>query len=86
MRSWYQKGETAADDRPVHLVEYDVATGAKRTVGGSLDREMAYLDAKRGVATGQHKGGSWVMVVGLTDGTRVPFRSGSQPSVQPPVR
>ncbi|MCA2214815.1 TolB family protein [Jidongwangia harbinensis] len=86
--SWtaYQEGETAADDRPVHLVEYDVATGAKRTVGGALDREMAYVDAKRGVATGQYRGGSWVMVVSLTNGSRAPFRSGSQPSVQPLVK
>jgi TolB protein len=79
----YQEGETAADDQPVHLVEYDAVTGAKRTVGGSLDREMAYVDATRGVATGQHKGGSWVMVVSLATGARTPFHSGSQPSVQP---
>lgn len=83
--SWtaYQDGETAADDKPVHLVEYDAVTGAKRTVGGSLDREMAYVDATRGVATGQYKGGSYVMVVGLANGTRTPFHAGSQPSVQP---
>lgn len=83
--SWtaYQEGETAADDKPVHLVEYDAVTGAKRTVGGSLDREMAYLDATRGVATGPYKGGSYVMVVGLANGTRTPFHAGSQPSVQP---
>ncbi len=83
--SWtaYQEGETAADDKPVHLVEYDAVTGAKRTVGGSLDREMAYVDATRGVATGQYKGGSYVMVVGLANGTRTPFHAGSQPSVQP---
>ena len=79
----YQKGETAAQDEPVHLVEYDTATRAKRNVGGVLDREMAYLDATRAVATGQHAGGSWVMVVGLATGTRTPFHSGSQPSVQP---
>ena len=83
----YQKGETAADDQPVHLVEYDTASGAKRTVGGAGDREMAYLDAGRGVATGQIGGGSWVVVVGLANGSRVPFHAGSQPSVQPvPVR
>ena len=79
----YQKGETAAQDEPVHLVEYDTAARTKRTVGGALDREMAYLDATRGVVTGQYAGGSWVMVVGLTTGTRAPFHSGSQPSVQP---
>jgi Tol biopolymer transport system component len=82
----YQEGETAADDQPVHLVEYDAVTGAKRTVGGILDREMAYLDATRGVATGQHTGGSWVTVVSLANGTRTPFHPGSQPSVQPIVK
>jgi len=79
----YQEGETAADDMPVHLVEYDALSGAKRTVGGSLDREMAYVDATRAVVTGQHKGGSYVMVVGLANGSRTPFHAGSQPSVQP---
>lgn len=78
-----QRGETAADNQPVHLVEYDTATGAKRTVGGALDREMAYVDAIRGVATGQNKGGSWVMVVDLATGARIPFHAGSQPTVQP---
>jgi TolB protein len=81
-----QVGETTADNQPVHLVEYDTVTGAKRTVGGSLDREMSYLDATRGVATGPNAGGSWVMVVGLADGSRTPFHSGSQPSVQPITR
>ncbi|NMO51314.1 hypothetical protein HH310_08945 [Actinoplanes sp. TBRC 11911] len=79
----YQKGETAADNEPVHLVEYDVAGRTKRTVGGVLDREMAYLDARRAVVTGQVNGGSWVVIVGLDDKTRVPFHAGSQPSVQP---
>ena len=79
----YQKGETAADDQPLHLVEYDAVTGAKRSVGATLDREMAYVDATRGVATGQYQGGSYVMIVGLANGARVPFHSGSQPSVQP---
>jgi Tol biopolymer transport system component len=79
----YQKGETTAEDEPVHVVEYDVAGRTKRTVGGVLDREMAYLDAKRAVVTGQVGGGSWVVIVGLDDGTRVPFHAGSQPSVRP---
>ncbi|MCO8273079.1 hypothetical protein M1L60_21010 [Actinoplanes sp. TRM 88003] len=79
----YEKGETKAADRPVHLVEYDTKTRAKRTVGGALDREMAYIDAKRAVATGQYGKGSWVMVVSLATGARIPFHEGSQPSVQP---
>jgi hypothetical protein len=79
----YQEGETKAENEPVHQVEYDPATRAKRTVGVALDREMAYLDTTRGVVTGQYRGGSWVMIVGLADGSRVPFRAGSQPSVRP---
>jgi len=79
----YQEGETAADDLPVHVVEHDIATGAKRTVGVSQDRELAYVDSTRGVVTGTHKGGSWVMVVNLATGARTPFHQGSQPSVQP---
>ena len=79
----YQQGETAADDQPVHVVEYDTATGAKRTVGASQDRELAYVDAARGVATGTYKNGSWVMVVNLATGARTAFHQGSQPSVQP---
>jgi Tol biopolymer transport system component len=86
--SWtaYQEGETAADDRPVHLVEYDPATRAKRTVGAGQDREMVYVDATRGAATSTYQGGSWVMVVNLSTGARTPFHAGSQPSVQPIVR
>jgi TolB protein len=79
----YQKGETTAENQPVHLVEYDTATGAERTVGGVLDREMAYVGPARGVVTGQHAGGSWIVVVGLSDGSRTLLHAGSQPSVQP---
>ncbi|HEY0001532.1 MAG TPA: hypothetical protein VGB74_13835 [Actinoplanes sp.] len=83
--SWtaYQQGETTAENEPVHLVEYDTVSRSKRTIGGVLDREMAYLDAKRAVATGPYAGGSWIVIVGLADGSRVPFHAGSQPSVQP---
>ena len=79
----YQEGETAAESRPVHLIEWDAISGAKRTVGANLDRELAYVDATRAVATGQHNGGSYVMVVGLSGSSRTAFHAGSQPSVQP---
>ncbi|MFI5491651.1 hypothetical protein [Actinoplanes sp. NPDC051859] len=79
----YQKGETAATDQPVHVVEYDMATGAKRNVGASQDRELAYIDSARAAATGTYKNGSWVMVIGLANGSRAAFHQGSQPSVQP---
>jgi TolB protein len=77
----YQEGETAAQNEPVHLVEYDPATRVKRTVGGVGDRELTYLDATHGLVTGQHRGHSWVLTVGLADGSRTPLREGSQPSV-----
>jgi dipeptidyl aminopeptidase/acylaminoacyl peptidase len=79
----YERGETTAENQPLHLVEYDTMTGAKRTVGTAGDREMAYVDATRGVVTGQYRGGSWVLVVNLSTGTRTPLHAGSQPSVQP---
>jgi TolB protein len=83
--SWtaYQEGETAAGNRPVHLVEYDTSTGTKRTVGSALDRELAYVDAGRAVITSRNNGGSWLTVLGLANGARTLLRSGSQPSVQP---
>jgi hypothetical protein len=83
--SWtaYQKGETVAENRPLHVIEYDTATGTKRTVGASQDRELAYVDATRAVATGTYRSGSWVMMVNLATGARTPFHQGSQPSVQP---
>ncbi|MEV6301558.1 hypothetical protein AB0M02_19260 [Actinoplanes sp. NPDC051861] len=82
----YEQGETAAESKPVHLVEYDTVTGAKRTLGTALDRELSYLDASRAVVTGEKAGASWVTVLGLANGTRQLFRSGSQPSMQPTGR
>lgn len=86
--SWtsFEEGETAAESKPVHLVEYDTRTGAKRTVGTAMDRELAYVDATRAVITGQNGGRSWVTVLSLANGKRTLFRSGSQPSVQPVPR
>jgi TolB protein len=83
--SWtaYQRGETVAENRPLHVIEYDTATGTKRTVGVSQDRELAYVDATRAVATGTYRNGSWIMMVNLATGARTPFHQGSQPSVQP---
>ncbi|MET8153799.1 hypothetical protein ACIBSW_30405 [Actinoplanes sp. NPDC049668] len=79
----WQQGETTAENQPVHVVEYDVATGAKRNLGAVQDRELAYVDKARGVLTANHGGSSWVMVINLTTGTRTPFHPGSQPTVQP---
>ncbi|WP_229069819.1 hypothetical protein [Actinoplanes sp. DH11] len=82
----YQEGETAEESKPVHLVEYDAITGAKRTIGNAMDRELDYVDAGRAVITSENAGTSWVTVVGLANGLRTPFKSGSQPSVQPVLR
>jgi Tol biopolymer transport system component len=79
----FQQGATPAENEPVHLVEYDTLSGAKRTVGGALDREMAYVDATRAVVTGPYRGGSWIVLVNLASGARTAFHPGSQPSVQP---
>lgn len=79
----YQRGETAADDRPVHVLEFDLANGSRRTVGSSSDREAAYVDGNRMLVTGRHRGGSWVVLVDLASGARTPLHPGSQPSVQP---
>ncbi|AGZ44597.1 TolB family protein [Actinoplanes friuliensis] len=79
----YQKGETLADNQPLHVVEYDTLTGTKRTIGANQDRELAYVDTTRGVATGTYRNGSWIMLVNLATGVRTPFHQGSQPSVQP---
>jgi TolB protein len=79
----YQKGETTATDQPVHVVEYDPASGAKRDLGAAQDRELAYVDSKSAVVTGTYKGGSWVLVTNTATGSRTAFHQGSQPSVQP---
>ncbi|GID27273.1 TolB family protein [Paractinoplanes brasiliensis] len=79
----YQRGETKAGDQPLHVVEYDTSTRAKRTVGSAQDRELAYLTSTSAVVTGQHRNGSWLVLVDLVKGTRTLFRDGSQPSVQP---
>ncbi|MEU4688420.1 hypothetical protein [Actinoplanes sp. NPDC023714] len=82
----FQEGETADESKPVHLVEYDAITGATRTIGNAMDRELDYVDAGRAVLTSEKAGTAWVTVVGLANGLRTPFKSGSQPSVQPMMR
>jgi Tol biopolymer transport system component len=78
-----QEGETAAQNEPIHVVEFDLRAGTKRTIGIPMDRELAYLDTNRALLTGQTKSGSWVTVVDLKTGARTPFHPGSQPAVQP---
>ncbi|AEV87522.1 Vegetative incompatibility protein HET-E-1 [Actinoplanes sp. SE50] len=79
----YQEGETAAENEPVHVVEWDPGTGAKRTVGVPQDREAAYLDAGHALVTSQTRGHSWVTLVDLKTGARTLLHQGSQPSARP---
>ena len=79
----YQEGETAADDKPVHVVEFDPATGAKRELGVAQDRELAYVNAATAIVTGTLKGGSQLFVLDLASGKRTAFKAGSQPTVRP---
>jgi dipeptidyl aminopeptidase/acylaminoacyl peptidase len=79
----YQVGDDAADTLPIHVVEYDLTSGAQRRVGTAEDREMVYADAARAVLTGSRRGASWVFAVALDTGARTPFHRGSQPTVQP---
>lgn len=51
---------------------------AATTLGAPLDREPAWVDAGRLLVTGQHRGGSWVVL--LAGGQRHPLYRGSQPA------
>ncbi|WP_232344218.1 hypothetical protein [Actinoplanes awajinensis] len=79
----YQEGETTAQNEPLHVVEYDPRTGAKRTIGTALDREPAYLDPTHALITARYRNGSWITLLDLTTGTRTPLHPGSQPTPQP---
>ncbi|GAA2866077.1 hypothetical protein Acy02nite_38900 [Actinoplanes cyaneus] len=74
----YQEGETAAENEPVHVVELDLTTGRKRTIGVPMDRELTYLDANRALVTAQSTTGSCVTLVDLRTGARTPLHPGSQ--------
>ncbi|WP_436527617.1 hypothetical protein [Actinoplanes sp. HUAS TT8] len=76
----YQEGETAAGNQPVHVVELDLRTGAKRTIGAPMDREPTYLDANRALVTSRSRSGSGVTLIDLRTGARTLLRPGSQPS------
>ena len=53
------RGETPAENEPVHVVEYDVATHTTRNLGIRNDRELVYLNKTRAALTGSHRRGSW---------------------------
>ncbi|WP_221323398.1 hypothetical protein [Actinoplanes sp. L3-i22] len=78
----YQEGETKAGNEPIHVVELDLRTGKKRTIGTPMDRELTYLDTNRALLTAQSKSGSCVTLIDLRTGTRTPLHPGSQPTPQ----
>jgi TolB protein len=74
---------TTFDGGAVTITEAAVDGSGRRQIGTSDDRELAYVDADRALVTAKHQGRSWVTLVDLNTGARVPFQAGSQPSVQP---
>lgn len=74
---------TTYNGNDVTITEAAADGSARRQIGTSNDRELAYVDADRALVTAKHQGRSWVTIVDLNTGARVPFQAGSQPSVQP---
>lgn len=74
---------TTFDGGAVTITEAAADGSGRRQVGTSNDRELAYVDADRALVTAKHQGRSWVTIVDLNTGARVPFQAGSQASVQP---
>jgi Tol biopolymer transport system component len=74
---------TTFDGTAMTITEASADGTGRRQVGTSNDRELAYVDANRALVTAKYRGHSWVMLVDLNTGARVPFQAGSQPSVQP---
>ncbi|MEV6343929.1 hypothetical protein [Actinoplanes sp. NPDC051851] len=75
-----QIGETPASNEPIHVVEYDVASRTKRTLGTALDRELSYAGTGKAVVTGRYRNGSWLFLLDLATNTRTPLHPGSQPT------
>src|SRR2546423_845041 len=74
-------GTGAGDGRAVHVIEAPPPGDGSRTVGASLDRELAYGSTTTAVLTGQYRGASWLFTIDLGTGARTPLTQGSQPSV-----
>jgi TolB protein len=72
---------SAQDGQAVHVIEATPTGDASRTVGVSLDRELAYGSTTTAVLTGQYRGASWLFTIDLGTGARTPLTQGSQPSV-----
>lgn len=74
---------TAVGAATLHLVEFDPATGAKRTLGAPGDRELSYLTTRIAYLTGERDGRSWVFRLDTVTNTRVALSKGSQPDPRP---
>jgi Tol biopolymer transport system component len=72
-----------ADAKPVHVEEADPTGANRRTIGVAEDRELVYQGAGKGVLTATYQGRSTITIVDLASGKRTPFKTGSQPTVQP---
>jgi Tol biopolymer transport system component len=82
-RTAHQIGHDEATTLPVHVIEMDQGSNAKRRIGVANDREMVYESNTRGLVTGTHRRASWVIAVNLSTGARAPFHRGSQPAIRP---
>jgi Tol biopolymer transport system component len=71
------------DAKPVHIEEADPTGANRRTIGVAEDRELVYQGTGKGVLTATYEGRSTITIVDLVTGKRTPFRTGSQPTVQP---
>jgi TolB protein len=74
---------TTFDGDAMTITEAAADGTGRRQIGTSNDRELAYVDAGKALVTAKYQGRSWVTLVDLNTGARVPFQAGSQPSVQP---
>ncbi|MDR7273890.1 TolB family protein [Catenuloplanes atrovinosus] len=85
--SWRPDGArltwTAATSAKLSVIEYDPATGAKRTLGLPGDRELSYQTTRTAYVTGERAGRSWLFRLDTDGGARVALRQGSQPDPRP---
>jgi TolB protein len=83
--AWAADGATLAwteySGDGLHVVEAAADGSDRRQIGAAQDRELVYAGSGRALVTAQHRGRSWVVLLDLATGERVPVRPGSQPSV-----
>ncbi|WP_370881783.1 TolB family protein [Catenuloplanes nepalensis] len=85
--SWRPDGArltwTAGGSTKLTVIEYDPATGGKRTLGKPGDRELSYRTARTAYLTGERDGRSWIFQLDPAGSTRTALRQGSQPDPRP---